>query len=76
MERDAVALEVGEHAQQGKIGLGGGFVEPFDAVRPGAVIDHVGQMGVQGEGQKTCRLFRCLGHDLLPYGENALRYGW
>jgi hypothetical protein len=52
---NAVALEVGEHAQQGKIRLGGCFVEPFDAMRPSAVVDDEGQMSVQREGQKTCR---------------------
>jgi len=28
-------------------------VEPLDAVGPGAVIDDVGKMGVQGEGEKA-----------------------
>ena len=53
VEADAVALEIVEHAEEGEIGLGGGFVQPLHAVRPGAVVDDVRQMRVQGEGQKT-----------------------
>ena len=37
---------------------------------PGAVVDDVRQMSVQGEGEKSCWLFRCLGHDgCTSYGE-------
>ena len=50
---DAVALEVGEDAKQREVGLCGGFVQPLDAVRPGAVVDDVRQMRVQGEGEKA-----------------------
>ena len=56
VEADVVALEIFEHAQQRQIGLGGGFVEPLHAMRPGAVVDDVGQMRVQGEGEEACRL--------------------
>ncbi len=54
VEADAVALEVFEDAEEREIGFGGGFVEPLHAVRPGAVIDDVGQVRVQGEGEKSC----------------------
>ena len=64
VEADAVALEVGEDAEQREIGFGGGFEEPLHAVGPGAVVDDVRQMSVQGEGEKSCGLFRCLGHDV------------
>ena len=53
VEADVVALEVFEHAEEREVGFGGGFVEPLHAVRPGAVIDDIGQMRVQGEGEKT-----------------------
>ena len=56
LERDAVAVEIVEHAQQRQIGFGGGFMEPLDAMRPGAVVDDVGQMGVQSDGKKPTRL--------------------
>src|ERR1700737_857356 len=52
VEADVVPLEFGEHAQQRKIGLCRRFVQPFDSVRPGAVIDDVGQMRVKGKGEK------------------------
>jgi hypothetical protein len=50
VEGDAVALEVAEDAQEREVGFGGGFVQPLHAVRPGAVVDDVGQVGVQREG--------------------------
>ena len=59
LQGDAVALEISEHAEQREIGFGGGFVQPLHAVGPGAVVDDVGQMRVQGEGEKSrsCRLY-------------------
>ena len=51
MQRDAVALEATEHAEQWEVGFGGRLVQPLHAVRPGAVVDDVRQVGVQGEGQ-------------------------
>ena len=64
VEADVVALEVFEHAEEREIGFGGGFVEPLHAVGPGAVIDDVGQMRVQGEGEKSCwAVGRCLRQD-------------
>ena len=56
VERDAVALEVAEDAEQRKVGFGGGFVEPLDAMRPGAVVDDIGQVGVQRQGEESTRL--------------------
>ncbi len=38
---DSVSLEVGEDAEQRKVGLCGGLVQPLDAVRPRAVVDDV-----------------------------------
>ena len=64
VEADAVALEVGEHAEEREVGFGGGFVEPLDAVRPGAVVDDVGQVRVQSEGEKTFGVLRCFGRCL------------
>ena len=52
VEADVVALEIGEHAEERKIGLGCGFEEPLHAVWPGAVVDDVRQMRVQGEVEK------------------------
>ena len=54
VEADLVALEIFQHAKERKIGFGGCFVEPLHAVRPGAVVDDIGQMRVQGEGEKSC----------------------
>ena len=58
VEGDAVALEVAEDAEQRKIGFGGGFVKPLDAMGPGAVVDDVGQMGVEREGEEAARIGR------------------
>jgi len=67
IEPDAVALEVFEHAKEREIGLGGSFVEPFHAMGPGAVIDDVRQMRVQGEGEIACGpSCRCLSQDRTP----------
>ena len=51
-----------EDAEEREVGFGGGLVEPLHAVRPGAVVDDVGQMGVQGEGEKTSGNVLCLRH--------------
>ncbi len=66
MEVDAVALEIAEDAEERKVGFGGGFVEPLHAVRPGAVVDDVGQMGVQGKGEKSGRRSGSLHHGCTP----------
>ena len=58
-ESDAVALEIAEDAEEREIGFGGGFMQPLDAMRPGSVVDDVGKMGVQGEGEKACGLLLC-----------------
>ena len=64
VEADAIGLEASEDAQERKVGLCGGFMEPLHAVRPGAVIDDVWQMGVEREGQEACGLLRL--SDLRP----------
>ncbi len=56
VERDVVAVEAIEHAQQRKVGFGGGFEKPFDPVRPAAMVDDVRQMRVQGDGEEPTRL--------------------
>ena len=53
VEGDAIALQVAEDAEEGKVGFGGGFVEPLDAVGPGAVIHDPGQMGMEREGEEA-----------------------
>ena len=52
VQGEAVALEVGEDAEERQVGLGGGIVEPLGAVGPGAVVDDPGEMGVEGEREK------------------------
>jgi len=54
VEADLIAFEIFEDAEKREIGFSGGFVEPLHTVRPGAVIDDVGQMRMQGEGEKSC----------------------
>ena len=66
VEADAVALEIAEHAEEREVGFGGGLVEPLHAVRPGAVVDHVGEVGVEGEGEKAGGLGGCLRQDERP----------
>ncbi len=53
VEGDAVALEIAEDLEQREVGFGGGFMEPFDAMRPGAVVDDPREMGVEREGEKA-----------------------
>ena len=70
VETDVVALEIFEHAEEGEVGFGGGFVEPLEAMGPRAVIDDIGEMRVQGEGEKprwARRIVdRCLRQDGTP----------
>ena len=44
MQRDAVAFETGEHAQEWKVGFCSGFMQPLHAMRPGAVVHDVRQV--------------------------------
>jgi hypothetical protein len=60
--RNAVAFEIRKHAQQGKVGLGGSFVQPLHAVRPGAVVHHPGQVRMQHKSQEACRSLAFLRH--------------
>ena len=53
VEGNAISLEIAENAEQRKVGFGGGFVKPLDAVGPGAVVDDPGQMGVEREGEEA-----------------------
>ena len=55
MQRRPVALEVTQHAQERQIGLRRRLVQPVEAVRPRAVVHHVGQVGVQDEGDAAGR---------------------
>ena len=74
VETDVVALEVFEDAEQREVGFSGGFMEPLHPMRPGAVIDDVGQMRVQGEGEKSCWAgCRCLRQDGTPQIEFSAR---
>jgi hypothetical protein len=69
VKTDAVALQIFEDAEEREIGFSCGFVEPLHAVRPSAVIDDIGQMRMQGEGEKSCRaVCRCLRQDRVPQG--------
>jgi hypothetical protein len=61
VEGDAVALKIAEDAEERKVGFGGGLVEPLDAMRPGAVIDDPGKMGMKGEREEACGLAGCTG---------------
>ena len=66
MKRDAVALEISKQPEQREVGFGGGFVKPFQPVRPRAMVDHPGQMRVQREGEKARRQgARCGGNENL-----------
>jgi hypothetical protein len=60
---NAVALQAGEHAQQGEIGFGRDLVQPLNAMGPGAVVDDVGQVGVEGQRQVASRSVLCLGQE-------------
>jgi len=60
VEGDAIAFEVAEDAEEREIGFCGGFEEPLHAVGPGAVVDDVGKMGVQGEGKESGGLWRVI----------------
>ena len=52
MQSDSVALEIGEDSEKREVGFSGCLVEPLDAMGPGSVIDDVGEMSVEGEGEK------------------------
>jgi hypothetical protein len=54
VQADAVTFQIPKGAQKREIGLCSGLVEPLHAMRPGAVIDDVGQMRVQRDGQEPC----------------------
>ncbi len=68
VQADAIGLQPAQDAQQRQVGLGGGFVQPLHAVRPGAVVDDVGQMSVQRKGEKASRLRRRRAQDVVPSG--------
>jgi len=52
VETNVVALEVPKDAEEREVGFSSRFVKPLHTMRPCAVIDHIGQMGVEGEGEK------------------------
>jgi len=53
VEADAVALEVPKDAEEWQVGFSSRFVEPLHTMRPRAMVDHIGQVGVKGEGEKS-----------------------
>ena len=55
LQRQALRFQLRKNAKQRQIGFSGGLVEPVQAVRPGAVMHHVRQVRVQGEGDIPCR---------------------
>ncbi len=56
VEGDAIALEVAEDAEERKVSFGSGFVEPLDAMGPGAVVDDPGKVGMEREGEEASGL--------------------
>ncbi len=68
VERDVVAVEAIERAEQREIGFRGGLEKPLDAVGPTAMVDDIGQMGVQRQGKKSTRLRRWLSHKISISG--------
>lgn len=56
VEWDVVFIEAIECAQQREVGFGGCFEEPLDAMWPAAVVDDVGQMRVERNGEEPTRL--------------------
>ncbi len=71
--RDPIPFQIAQHPQQRQIGLGGGLVQPLHAMRPGAVVHHIGQMRMEGDGEKACRSFRCLRHEGLQESASGPR---
>ena len=74
VETDLVALEIFEDAEQREVGFGSGFVEPLHAVGPRAVVDDVGQMRMQGEGEESCWAGRFVGRCLRQDGVPQVRF--
>src|SRR6476659_5115437 len=50
-------LQFVKDPQQGKIGLCRRFMQPFHAMGPGSVVDHIGKMRVQRKCDVTHRAF-------------------
>ena len=71
VKADSVFLQAPEDAEEWEVGLGGGFMKPLHAVRPGAVVDDVRQVGVEREGQEACGLLRL--SDLRPLSPRVVR---
>ena len=56
LEVNAFAFELADDAQQRQVRFGGGFTQPFQTVRPRAVVHHVRQVRVQGESDESSRV--------------------
>jgi hypothetical protein len=46
---DALGFEPAQHFDQREVGVERGLTEPVAAMRPAAMVQHVGQVAVQGE---------------------------
>jgi hypothetical protein len=68
VERDVVAVETVESAQQREIGFGCGLEEPLDAMWPTTVIDDVREMRVKRQSKESTRLWRWLSHSSQSLG--------
>ena len=51
VEADVVAFQAFKNAEEWQVGFSSGFVQPFHPMRPCAMVDHVGEMGVKSEGE-------------------------
>ncbi len=49
--RDGIGCQAAKHLEQRQVGIERGFTEPVAAVRPTAVVQHIGQVAVQGEDE-------------------------
>ncbi len=62
-ERSAASGALVQNAPQRQVGFGRRLVEPVDAVRPAAVVEHPRQVGVEHERERARPR---AGHDLKP----------
>src|SRR5262249_9805546 len=56
-DSQAFLLQFVKYPQQGKIGFRRGFVQPFHAMGPSPMVDHIGKMRMQRKGDVTHRVF-------------------
>ena len=55
LQRQALLLQFAKDPQQRKVCFSGGFMQPFHPMRPRAVVDHIGKMGMQSKRHITQR---------------------